>query len=224
VRVVALGEELAVVEQVAVEPGSTASDPRLDPLDLRDGWRVLELDVVAEHGPPPGELRVHLQRGGEDDWERFGSGLALVLTDGSPVDVTLHAEGFLPHQVRGLVRDATVALRPAPRVVLELTGVATPRAPLRLEVQLAPIDPESDPAPRSERVELDPQGRAGCRPGFVGSARLRLTLVDGATWNRARLALPDDGRVELLDTELEQRFELAVSPAALADALARLGR
>ncbi len=223
---VELENDLRLVEipDVVVSPGDEARDSRLQEIDLRSKLHVVRLTLV----PPTaqGDLRGQVsyvpagEAGAGGRQRSFFRNPVVLVTPHERIDATLSVQGYRSERLEGLGGEREVRLRPALQVILALPGgVVLPEPPVFLKATLGLEDGSvADWGGNAfdERHEI--------RCFAPGPGRMRVQWIyerrseNGGT--AATLSLEPAQTIEVLDHEGEQRFELSVTPEALARALA----
>ncbi|MEO0652523.1 MAG: hypothetical protein AAFZ65_17755, partial [Planctomycetota bacterium] len=175
-------EVLAQVEGILVPPGMAAQDPRLDPLDLTDLLRTLELRVEDPGGAPLQSWRL-LRKGPRYAGSPNYSGAAkVVLGEEGLLDAAVWSHGYIPQALHGVRSDLTVRLEKAYPVELEFTGASPALDPSKLIVSVAPdltVDEEPDELLRfayqqSQHLRLDENFRGSL--SLPRKGRYRVTV------------------------------------------------
>lgn len=224
------GNVLGRVDDLLVQPGGTTRDERIDPLDLRAAFRLLELELVDGLERPVSNARA-FSRPSLDPESRWaycraeGARLRL-LSDGRPLDVAISAPGFSRTELEGVSASQRVTLQPDARLYLYLArGLGLPEPPVHLGVQLTPLEVAGFSGFTDAGVSwFEPAGTLACRTGLSGRIRVELVLQlrDGRAGPLVYLE-EDAARVLTAASHPhEQAFEIAFDPARLQSALERL--
>ncbi|HKB14957.1 MAG TPA: carboxypeptidase-like regulatory domain-containing protein, partial [Planctomycetota bacterium] len=223
----ATGTEIGRVEDIPVREGETARDPRLDPLDLRGGFRLIDLELADERGAPIFQARAYSRRSGEanDRWTyaRAEGGRLKLLRDERPLDVSITSPGFLRTELDRVTDSQRVALRRAASVRLELAGgLAVPEPPLFLGAALTPVQPGRFLGfVDSSEGTFDASGVLRCETPFLGDLRVELFVTRRDQGSAPRTYVEEEAPpiVSLADQGVEQVFTIRLDPARLEAAV-----
>ncbi|HUR28445.1 MAG TPA: hypothetical protein VM509_09680 [Planctomycetota bacterium] len=178
----ATGTELGRVEGIEVRAGEAARDPRCDPLDLRERFRLLCLELQDEDGAQVREARA-LSRPSDDGDAKWtaatrSEGRLLLLTDGRPLLVAVTAAGFQDVLRERQVSSEKIVLRRALRLRFQLEGgLRGPALPLALALEVTPVDRGLAPGlGEGAASTFDQRGELVCQVGFSGAARIELSV------------------------------------------------
>jgi hypothetical protein len=126
-------EECAVwVRDIEVRSGETTRDPRLEPLDVRDAFRVFEFEIVHPPDCVPYDLRFTLSRATANGELRLRGSMvsatrAATLAPPGTYDASIEAPGFRTVVLRDLQQGCRVVLEPAHTLRLRLDASAAER-------------------------------------------------------------------------------------------------
>lgn len=173
------GQELARVDDVRVASGATTRDARLDPLDLRAGPRLIELEIVDEAGLPVRHARAQARP--SDDpaarrtpCRRQGERL-FALFDGRPLDLVVAARGHLTTALERVDGPRRVVLAPAIVVRVELEDPSVlPAPPHYVGLRLRPQD---DGSGGTDTAYFDARGASTLTVESAGLQRLEFTVA-----------------------------------------------
>jgi hypothetical protein len=218
---------LASVAGLRVVAGQTLRDPRLDPLDLRGGQRLLELELCDEHGLPVAQGRAFSRPSDEPEarWtaaEPAGTRLR-ILCDGRPLDVSIAAEGYFRTELERVRESRRVTLQRGAELRLELAGgVQLPEPPIFVGVELTPLEAgPSGGSAESRQAFFGPDGVLRCSESCAGALRARIVVARRGQGNaqlvHAGEAIP--GTLQVAASSSLQVFSIRVDPAALAAAI-----
>jgi hypothetical protein len=218
------GKLLGVVGEVEVVGGQIARDPRLDPFHARRTGRTIVLRIVDDAGAPipRGELRAHLGRGPERELAAstsFVNGQCALAIEVAPIELSVTAHGFLSLRALEVAEDRVLVMQRGPLVRFALTGSEPPAAPLRIELQLERVEPQFGVFSEQREIDLGPDGTGLFRTPFTGAGRVELWLVRDHKLGHDSAALGIERLVDIAATQEEQRIELPLTPAELAEAL-----
>jgi hypothetical protein len=105
------GTSFARIAAVQVRSGLRTRDPRLEPLDLRETARRVELTFVDEHGQAVPELVVELDGRGSPLFSPR-AGVWARYTDGEPFDVWIESPRIARRKLEGLTESRSLVLAP----------------------------------------------------------------------------------------------------------------
>lgn len=213
---------------VDVPRGAPATDPRLANIDLRGRLRKLTVSVTDATGVPLRGLRdAGVRIKGPDDPRAEWYGRALdaegrvALTAHRPVDLLVHAAGFLTREVSAVFADTIVALDAAPRVRVRLATPLPEGTTARLDCW--PQGKRASPHEQflHRRMTLDADGTAEIVPGSDRPLELSLLL------RRGRKSAPVALQAATLDPRAVPRgqvVELRIEPESQRQAIEALGK
>ncbi|MCC6409424.1 MAG: hypothetical protein IT453_19855 [Planctomycetes bacterium] len=206
-------------------------DPRLLVVDLRGRIDEFTCRVFGDGDAPIARgTVVSRATGSSDEWREstIVDGVARVLTTSESVDLVVGAPGRRTQELTTTTRETMLRLAPGLDVRLALTSSASlPTGDFRLEAVLR----RGAESAQLERVESRPiavfenDGVARATLGSPGDYVVWWRIASTAAEDRGARTTLDAPRLALrvLDTSGEQRFELALDPAIVAAAIARLG-
>ncbi|MBL8860319.1 MAG: hypothetical protein JNL28_17550 [Planctomycetes bacterium] len=215
VRVIhaASGSVLGRIDGVSVGSDGERRDPRLDPLDLREPHRLIELELVDATGAPV--------RGGSCS-SRVGDeapvlvtpaapGRLTLLYSGRPLDVCVSAAGFMSVDLARVAEFRRVVMQPAARVRLQLARGGTALASdLQLIARLTPVAASAPSIPSAVcQGEFDQHGSSVCEIGRAGDVRVALLLTT-TTAGRARTEVLPSATPKLIHVEAHGAEQLVV--------------
>ncbi len=145
VRLPSGGKTLAEIEDITVEAGREAGDPRLKKVDLRGKIRLLTLDLVDKEGKPVPSAIV-LWGAGIPRMVVYHQGIPLLLPRKGTGKLTIKAMGFKDKRIEVTRSRMKVVLERSLRVRLIYTGEAPlPDPPFFLGVTLRPLPKDKSP-------------------------------------------------------------------------------
>ncbi|HYC76100.1 MAG TPA: carboxypeptidase-like regulatory domain-containing protein, partial [Planctomycetota bacterium] len=229
--------DFAKIDDIRIEAGGSSRDPRLDPLDLRGKFHVVELSVVGSDGRRLGEVEVETLDADGKPLSKRGAdrGVTRLCLPFEPIDLRLWHPAYRP----------TFVARPfgAVRATLGSPFVVRLRAPQRLPalqgdveyvVDLVPTAPQQgrDPGMRTlatQRVEriVAPGRDAVVRVGAPGeyAVQWRVERQRNKAIEAKNIEGPRPRDVVLVpDADVETTVDLRPPPeAAVQRAVQRLG-
>jgi hypothetical protein len=107
------GTPLAKVAALQVQRGRRTRDPRLEPLDLRETARRVELSFVDEQGREVVDVVVELDGRAAPPFSPR-PGVWALYTDGQPFDAWVEGPRFPRRKLRGLTESGALVLSPGP--------------------------------------------------------------------------------------------------------------
>ncbi len=225
------GIELGRVSSCAVRTGEVTRDPRADPLDLHESFRLFNLETINERGEAIRDARAFSRQSGEPDAKWIfaprDAGRLLLLSDGRPLDVAISAAGYLRAEFDRISASQSVTLRLASKLRLQLAGgLRVPDPPLYLGVELIPLEGGLFPGFADTGIHyFDEHGELSCQTAFAGEVRVELSLTLRGGGARSMESLRDDVPhiIRIADQAGEQVFDVSFSPDKLETA-ARLLR
>ncbi|MSR63204.1 MAG: hypothetical protein EXS08_12245 [Planctomycetes bacterium] len=224
------GSVLGSVDDLLVHPSGTTHDPRIDPLDLRTAFRLLELELVDELEQPVSSARAFSRPSLDPDakWAycRAEGGRLRLLCDGQPIEVAISAPGFSSTKLDGVSASRRITLQSAARLYFYLAGgLRAPDPPLYLGLQLTPLEIEGLPGfPDSGVSWFEAGGVLSCRTGFSGRIRVELVL-QARNGRSGPLVYLEEAAARVLavaNHPNEQPFEIGFDPQRLEAAIERL--
>jgi len=220
------GQELARMEGVSVEAGQATRDPRLNPLDLREQYRLVELEPVDEHGEGVKGGRAFTRPSdGSSDWRpcRSEGGRLHFLSDGRPHDVVISVAGFVRTELERVTTSRRVTMRRAAQLRFYLaSGLRVPDSPLSLGLELTPLETgASIGIANIVKAGFDEQGELSCKSPYTGEVRVDLVLVSSDPDHLPRIRVREEAPriIHVSNHSLEQLFEIRFAPADLEEAI-----
>ncbi|MEW6073206.1 MAG: carboxypeptidase-like regulatory domain-containing protein [Planctomycetota bacterium] len=140
-------DPLRELEGVPIAPGGTSTDPRLQPLDLRQLLRRIEVMVTGYAGPAPPLGHVAILDpavGGPPRHVALEDGRTAFLTRSATVDLEVWTVGYRTARLDAVRERATVDLEPGLPVTIRLAAaIDLPAAPSVLAVGAEPLLPDN---------------------------------------------------------------------------------
>jgi len=229
--VMAVGHMLVEIPGIEVMPGEVTQDPRLAALDLRGRLNVFTLALV----PPSPSLAisgsVSFTGSGASSPVRcllFDESPVVLLTPLATIDVTVCARDCRIERFSAIAERTEVRLRPCLAVRLALPrGILLPAPPLHVGARLEREGERPEERIRSFQTlsptePFDENGVAVCQALEPGRHIVRWFVErrDDSSSGFDPLDMTFEQVVVVLDRPDEQRFELALTNAALTAALA----
>jgi hypothetical protein len=226
-------ETYVFVEDIQVHAGSVTRDGRIQPIDLRDRFCVIDLHVTNEEGQPVKASVFALYESGRTD--QLGSTrYPLLLASADEVrTIYVEADTYFPVSLDPFSGIKDLVLRRGTEVSLEWTGEPPPGDPLSIRVALLPVRP-ADPGPGEQttpkalrrlqrwgpdRGEFPALGTLHLRVREPGIYDVQLKLVYEKGCIHTKEITPDPPQRIVVSSEDDPPHQISVDPEVLKAAL-----
>lgn len=220
-------DALLSVPSFKVLSGAGCDDPRLARIDLRGKLTAFRLELVP---PDPsdavlGELEVRPLVDGAEPFElSIRQGNVSIVVPGPAAKVAINVSGFRPEVLERVSADTRVKLRRGPLVRLRAPSDAPlPAAPMFVKASLAPVGSTGPGYDHYQASVFDRNRELALHAPGAGEFVIRWSIEERtensvSTWT---CNVPDEQRITVLESDVEQIFEIRWPAEALAQALKR---
>ena len=179
------------VEDIKVGSTETTRDPRLNPLDLGEHYRTIDLQVHNEQGESVLAFAVAFYEGGGRDQEQLGWTRRPLVIPRTPTlkTIVVMADGYIPQDLGPVEGTREVRLSRGHRVTLTWTGgQPLPSGVRSLEAQLE----STMERPASTKAESYRRARSPSKGEFGEDGKLELRTAAPGTYRLRLAAWVDD--------------------------------
>jgi hypothetical protein len=220
-------DALLSVPSFRVLSGAGCDDPRLAGIDLRGKLTAFRLELVP---PDPsdsvlGNIEVRPLVDGAEAFDlSLHHGNVSIVVPGPAAQVAIKVSGFRPEMLERVSADTRVQLRRGPRVRLKAPADAQiPAAPLFVKASLAPVGGKGRGYDHFQAAVFDLNRELVLHAPGAGEFVVRWSIEERtensvSTWT---CNVPDEQRITVLESDVEQIFEIRWPAEALAQALKR---
>jgi hypothetical protein len=220
-------DALLSVPSSRVLSGAGCDDPRLAGIDLRGKLTAFRLELVP---PDPsdsvlGNIEVRPLVDGAEAFDlSLHHGNVSIVVPGPAAQVAIKVSGFRPEMLERVSADTRVQLRRGPRVRLKAPADAQiPAAPLFVKASLAPVGGKGRGYDHFQAAVFDLNRELVLHAPGAGEFVVRWSIEERtensvSTWT---CNVPDEQRITVLESDVEQIFEIRWPAEALAQALKR---